>query len=403
MSTEAFTCDLFPVVPVVSCYNRANTTVVANTNTSKLEMVGKSEGIKAFYKPDKWGDLKWHPGCGDIAWHYICTNELCGKPAFVKHACMRRECPDCYNNWVSNATANIVDRLLCPTCVDLPAHRNKRMVHFMLFPEEDREVFKNTKEEIKKIIDGYKYAKDHGVIGGVNIWHPFRTTAETKENARILNMKYWEYVRQYDNWREFVYLSKHMHLVCYVSWIKGQYYYTKYLKKLEEFVKENKGKKTNNPKKKWKELIKKKNLIRIIRPKAEREKRWKYKVVTTKDKEGTQHISELQNSAEDIVRVVDYLLTHTAVVKDENFDCIRWFGSCAARNFKTDKADGPEEVIEPPKCRLCGAELMEKWTWRYTFLDDIESGGMMRPKYMGEIENWMRGEPPPDNAKEFLV
>jgi len=362
-------------------------------------LVGKGEPTPTKRYKDKYDAWRWSAGCGDITPGYICTGEKCGKVHYVMHACRKRECPDCWEGWKEEATIKIMGRLLCDTSKKI--HNHSRLVHIILSPY-DRTVPTSKEELNKKIRDGYKYILEHGALGGAAVFHPFRTKKEVHKLAYDDDLKYWDWIREQEDPCNFYYYSDHLHLICYIRWMKRPLFFTDQMK-LNDSV--NYLCKSGDISGDEKILYTIQKINNVTKEQVEREKRWNYKTIEKKDDNDFLHVAEFQNDIVGLHKVINYQLSHTCVLMNENesFDSVRWFGSCSRNKFKTDMLESEEEEKEPLVCKICGAKLMPFWRWIYTYYFDLLQGGIEPLEYEDEIINLKNGDPPPKDAIAFLV
>lgn len=296
-------------------------------------------------------------GCGEIGASYICSNPDCSKPHYTPFRCKRKACPDCYGIWIKDEVNKACARLLSAN--SLKRNQNYRLVHIILSPEQSSPPV--TRAELRALFhEGYEYIKEKGAMGGVVVFHAFRTTQYAKEQARIEHMKKWEWVRQQKRPQDYYFFSPHFHLLTFVKHLKPP--------------KEGEG--------------------------------WIYKTITDKNR----HVIDFMRKAKrekEIKRVIGYLLTH-AVILEGNEDIIhsiRWFGSCSYNQFLTteEEINTSKSIIPIPKCKVCGHDLIPFWDWIRTYYGDVIWGGMDPPKYFDEIVDALDGDPPPEDFLRYLV
>lgn len=325
----------------------------------KFFLLGKGKVGYGEYE-DKYTKEKRNWACGDLRANWVCGNPACSKPHYSPVRCKRKACPNCFKAWIAEARDKITARLLSQKALN--HHPGKRLVHIILSPT-DQEAPQTQRELNQLIREGYEYIKDKGALGGVAIFHSFRALPITKELSREENEKVWAWIREQNHPEQYYRYSHHLHLICYVDYLKP----------------------------------------------PEKGEAWVYK---TKTERGGHVVNLLQpsktkNREENINGLSYYLLTHAVTLKDNEsgFESVRWFGSCSRIKFKTTeeekKALNPER--EPPTCKLCGSPLIPFWEWIRTFYVDVNAGGMPPPPFMSEIENALNGEPPPQDAREFMI
>lgn len=325
----------------------------------KFILVGKGEIGHGKYT-DKYSGEEREWTCGDLRANWVCGNPECSKPHYSPIRCKRKACPNCYGGWIAEERDKIVARLLSEEA--RKRHVGKRLVHIVLSPADNDPP--QTKVELNKLIrEGYEYIKGKGALGGAVIFHPFRALPITKELSRKENKKVWAWIREQLHLEQYYRYSPHLHLIAYVGHLEPPEKGEKWIYKTKV---DSRG-----------------HVINLLQP------------------------SKTKNKEENIKGLAYYLLTHAVTIKDNesSFESVRWFGSCSRIKFKTTEEE--EEALkserEPPKCKLCGSPLIPFWEWIKSYWVDIDAGGMPPPPYMSEIENALHGEPPPDNAKDFLI
>ena len=298
--------------------------------------------------------------CGDLRANWVCGNPACSKPHYSPIKCKRKACPNCYGGWIAKARDKIAARLL--SIEARKRHGGKRLAHIVVSPADQNPP--RTKVELNKLIRGaYEYIKRKGALGGVAIFHPFRALPIAKELSRKQNMKVWAWIRKQPHPEQYYRYSPHLHLIAYIGHLEPP-------EKGETWVYKTK-------------VDSRGRVINLLQP------------------------SKTKNKEENIKGLGYYLLTHAVTIKNNEggFESVRWFGSCSRVKFKSTEEE--EEALkskeEPPKCVLCGSPLIPFWEWIKTYYVDVDAGGMPPPPYMDEIERALAGEPPPDNAKDFLI
>lgn len=246
-----------------------------------------------------------------------------------KHDCGRRECPRCWSGqWAGPRTASVVGRLQAARWAEEDGI-DRRVVHTMLSPEPGE--VSNVVELFEARSKAIDLAKDHGVRGGTVIVHPYRATDETKRRfaeAKEAGLEeaergIWRFIRENDrHWYAQVYWSPHFHIVG-----------------LARDVKEGGGEDDGD----W--TIQNLSTGKGVQPNPGVDRR----IAPMENLHG-------EESYEDLIRVIRYLLSHTAVVDDRQG--VTWFGSLHGTNFDPEEeiSDGAYSTIRRRAEELVGYE-----------------------------------------------
>ena len=101
-----------------------------------------------------------------------------GSRGFIaKRSCITRDCPECYEKWASKEARKAAWRLWeGARYVSRQVGRKRfRLLHCVVsFPIEDSDTTFNTYRN-----RAYQVLRQHGVEGGLCIWHPFRKNPES--------------------------------------------------------------------------------------------------------------------------------------------------------------------------------------------------------------------------------
>lgn len=229
---------------------------------------------------------------------------------FGEHLCGRRECPECWSGqWAGPRTANVVSRLAAGRWAN-KERIDRRLVHASISPPEGEvesvsPMFRNRKKAVE-------IAREHGVRGGVVVVHPYRATDEAKRRFRESDFdRLWRFIRENDrHWYRQVRWSPHYHAI---------------------------------------------GLCRDFEAAEKREDGWVIQNHSTgygvEPNPGVdRRFSPFESVAdpepyEEMIGVVRYLLSHTAVVSDRQ--AVTWFGSLHSTNFCPDPEDAKERKTEP--------------------------------------------------------
>jgi len=129
------------------------------------------------------------------------------------------------------------------------------------------------------------------------------------------------------------------------------------------------------------------------------EREWIYKTVTDEHNSPVSYT----NNKEGFRGLIGYLLSHASICEDIQFKIIRWFGNCSERKFKTPKSEKPALEQKPVYCKVCGCSLQPFWDWISDNYFYVMNGDAPEPEYFQEIQENKWGEPPPEDAENFLV
>lgn len=102
-------------------------------------------------------------GCGD---DLLLGCGECGQVHTVTSRCMKRECPDCWRSWAHKLAKKSSLRMWSGGLFKMKGRRGFRFLHVVIsFPHGD---LKDLRKQCRVV------AKDHGISGGLTIYHPFR-------------------------------------------------------------------------------------------------------------------------------------------------------------------------------------------------------------------------------------
>jgi len=107
----------------------------------------------------------------------VCNSCSEGAKGFpVKRSCITRDCPECYENWAYKEAKKASWRIWTGTMlVSREIGRKRfRLLHCVVsFPAEDPDTTFNTYRN-----RAYQVLREHGIEGGLSIWHPYRKDSE---------------------------------------------------------------------------------------------------------------------------------------------------------------------------------------------------------------------------------
>ena len=245
--------------------------------------------------------------CGKVFKVWFCGKCLYKKP--IKNTCHRPVCSECWKTWASRETGSAIDRI-SGFKTAYKAFKGRRVgnpQHIILSPPQE-EVKKTVLEsggieKLRKMV--HLILRSVGIRGGLVVFHPYRIKNEYKAALLVASKKedkkFWSLVREdalgLGDWRLYVNLSPHFHVIGFGSRVNGGKVYEK--------------------------------------------TGWIYKFI--------RHISK----EEDVSKAVYYLLTHTAVREGKR--TVTWFGSLSY-NKLSKKRVSVEYVAK--RCPNCGADLL---------------------------------------------
>jgi len=289
----------------------------------------------------------------------MCKNPECRKVYYSSVKCHLKSCPNCYKEWIRTSKDKIIARLLSKTALALSKAGNKsgwniRLVPIIVSKKDWAPVSKMDMD--KERDEAIKWLKERGAIGGVCIPHPFRTTQEAKDLAKEAKKAKWDWIReQISEWRYYN-NSYHLHLECYVGYMKQPEEGEAFIYKMQTDVNGN--------------------VIDFLR-------------MSKRKKEMGKHLS--------------YVLGHSGYLVDRpgGMDSYIWFGTCTKKSFKISEEEEElsKKKLKPKPCRICGGELGGYYEGLISYLYEI-GAGLDPPKFESEIDSLLGGYIP-DDSKIF--
>lgn len=322
-------------------------------------LVGKEIKALPGHVHGKDGRFKHVAGCGTITCLYICGRLVCSKPHYGARKCLKRDCPICYPTWLIRSSDSITARLLSKRSLGI--HENLRLVEADLsIPVEKYPTSMADFKVLRK--EANAYALSIGFVGGFMVPHQFRTTEHAKDMAHEEGKAKWDWVRDQEDWQAHTRLSYHFHVIGFITWLKKQ----------EKGYKE-----------------------------------WQYGSVTDQNNSPIDLLKE-PNPEKRLKGRCKYLIGHTAIPKEEaaKYRAFNYFGSCSYNKFGiTEEEREAVRTGEPPVryCKLCSSELLPAWAWIKRYYGAIQNGEFDEPEFFNEIQDFMSGASPPEDAKKFLV
>ena len=256
--------------------------------------------------------------CGKVVPALSC--QACFKSHYVQYKCNLKNCPECYKDWIKDRTSLIVKEL---THRQVRRHfRGQRLLHVVISP--DPRLYDKPLHELRKYAINYIITKSNREIAGVLIFHAFRPNEryyQERGNAErfsdddeLNDLQKWAWIREQENWQDYVKFSPHFHFIGYVGWLEPP-------KRGEWFI---------------------------------------YKTITNEKGKPRRYNRNIKGLA----KLVYYLLTHaTGSTIEKNFPTYSWIGvfSCRKRRrFFKRYADSTEKVQKhiSLKCKDCGGPLV---------------------------------------------
>lgn len=310
--------------------------------------------------------------------------EECGKPHFRESHCENRDCPQCWRGNVARTAESITARF-CGLRHNQESYQDKRAVHAVVSPPE------GDVRTVTDVYDGfrtaYDLAQDHGIRGGVAIFHGYRPTAAAKREFRAMkdnlsiiapdnDLAIWQWIRQHrKNWRVLTEWSPHWHVV---------------------------------------------GLARDMKPAdTDADDGWLVWRIRSLEAFKMSQPVDGNDAYSDTAGLVRYLLSHATHEAGASKDVVRWFGDGATACFSMDdlapsskrqieeKAHRAvygvpsDEEDEQPTCEVdgCDGDLRPIWE-AFRALQDRQFCEQIGKEAQRELEaaaEWMMGEldPPP--------
>jgi hypothetical protein len=236
----------------------------------------------------------------------FCDN--CAEIGYAQNHCGRRSCPYCVGVWTKERAVGITKRLSAARHVEEKGI-DRRAVHAVMSPPE------GSIRTLQQVYDGYseayRLAKEKGVRGGVAIFHGYRVKKEVQREfeAEDPDMGIWQWIldERPESWRTLTYWSPHYHIIGLCR----------------DFDADD----------------------------PEAQDGW---VAHRIDRQGGRSAFKPytglrdQESYEEVVGTVRYLISHGTFESGTSRDCVRWFGDLATTNFQPDEelSEGSYGVID---------------------------------------------------------
>lgn len=262
-----------------------------------------------------YGEQEWTlPGMGDRpdscgTWYPKQFCEECGEPHLGVSRCERRLCPDCWRRWTGKRTVNIVSRLGAARHAAEGAP-GKRAVHAVASPPEGSVTAIEDVYAAKR--EAYALAKDHGIRGGVVVFHGYRPTDEAKAAFRggVQVGKWdpgedggiWRWIREHKrHWRDLAYWSPHFHILGVAD---------------PESVDPESGRGGH-----------------IVPGDTDEDDGWLFKNIRSLDR----FHKDRRGGYDDMAGAARYLLSHATFEAEESKQVVTWFGSLAPASFSPEE------------------------------------------------------------------
>ena len=172
-----------------------------------------------------------YPNCGDIFKILKCTT--CEYKTPIKKTCDRPECSECWQSWAAKEATRCVERFNGYKRA-YKEKRNKRLGnarHVILSPPQKpaREMVSESggiEKLKKKAID---LAKKNYLYGGSIVYHHYRILKRYQTDLKALahkqKRKLWDLVREDElglgDWRDYLYVAPHFHLIAFGAKVNG--------------------------------------------------------------------------------------------------------------------------------------------------------------------------------------
>jgi hypothetical protein len=250
------------------------------------------------------------PNCGVWKPADFCDN--CGEVGFAENRCERRSCPNCDGEWTRQRAVGATVRIQAKRHTE-PKDVSRRVVHGVVSAPD------GAVTTLTDVYDGfteaYDRAKEHGVRGGMAVFHGYRVLEETKREFERADpdMGIWRWIRKEkdESWRSLTYWSPHYHII---------------------------------------------GLCRDFAVDApEEQDGWVVRRIESQfaPMEGLTD----RDSYEDVVGAVRYLMSHATFESGTSRDCVRWFGELATTKFSPEQelSDGALATVERITDEVVGA------------------------------------------------
>jgi hypothetical protein len=254
---------------------------------------------------DRCGEWVPKSFCEDAAEKWGTEEETHDPVDLGQHHCGRRACPNdrCWSGkWARERTVAGVSRLGAARHIQHP-----RAVHCALSPDEGSvTTIQGVYDARSKAIE---IAKDHGIRGGVLVFHGFRVKERFQELFRAKKERgqveggIWQWIRENSrDWRDQVYWSPHFHVLGLARDVEGR----------------------------------------------EREDGW---IVENIERNGSHSLDPFEiddlDGYDDMAGALRYLLSHATIERGSDRRVISWFGELHSTNFCPDPEDARERKTEP--------------------------------------------------------
>lgn len=280
--------------------------MVNNTYTSYLAVdinfseLSDSDNHKKFYLIGKGNR-------GDCGTLFPLSCPVCFELYFSRKKCGLKSCPDCYTDWMVNATREISTRLLRIS----DKARNKRMKLRHVIVSPDPSLYDYPIEVLRRDAIDY-FNKKAKYLGGAVIFHAYRPNnrfwkeygEEIKDDD--IDIKKWEWIREKTNWQDYVEYNPHFHFIVWTRW-------------------------TDHP---------------------EKGEKWIYKTIMKKGR-----VKDFGNKKE-AYNLIYYILSHTVYKEDGYFNSYSYIGDLSARRGKKFFAGMKVITSKKPVCKNCRQKLI---------------------------------------------
>lgn len=299
----------------------------------------------------------------DVAEHVVDECEECGPRRcgdVGAHGHRVGECPRCEEyRCPDHDPEHMVEE--CSECGPVPVEPSgpgldKRAVHGVVSaPEGAVTTFEEVDDGFRKV---YEIAEEHGIRGGVVLFHPWRVKQKWKAkwgeetNGGRDGPKLWAWVREYEgDWRQLVEWSPHWHILG-----------------LSDDIEPGKDRADG-----W--------VVKNVR--AESEGEGSALTPFYLDGESEPWDGAAREGYEDMVRTARYLLSHVGFDPEKSVDSIRWYGELHSINFNPDPTRDDRELESP--LSTVEWEAIEDMVLRVTGREAPGEEGEGRPGF--ECEN----------------
>lgn len=145
----------------------------------------------------------------------VCSNPDCAYIKIVTGNCKGASCPDCFQDWIFMRCKTAVERIL-----SYKLSHNLRCGHFVVSLSEKQIKDIKTIEDLEKVREDVRcFLRGKGIIGAVEVFHPFRFETSLKGQLLAYRDKNYPKLGKYGIWKSFVELVKRGDIKNWRDWL----------------------------------------------------------------------------------------------------------------------------------------------------------------------------------------